>query len=380
MLAPSLKLMLCACAAASAQAGTERGTCSSQGDEASMLQVPPVRPLSEPDGLDDLADGLAEVGFECVSRFNFNSGNQNVYAFAPIASPEHPNSYCEGGYETSGTQLIMYGDVQPRMFFKKADGGVLTIDMTKDTIGFWIDLSDLGGGYNGALYTAWIPGAYGLSGGAPLASSRYCDANDGVGNGLWCPEMDIFEGNSCGMAITSHACKTYGGISNTSWPMYCWLDANTDFPGYCGDLTCDRAGASGDHNGEDAKYGFGPGYTIDTSRPFYVEVSFTYAAEQLVSFNTTVAQSDETTNETHTLTQSIETMAAELYPDGFPTDGKMGLLAQLWNTSDASAMEWLAGANCSRNSSDIASEITVKMWDISINGKLIKFKNVSRKG
>jgi hypothetical protein len=359
-----LKLLTCACIAASARPDT----CSSQGDEeAALLQVPPRRPLS---ATEELGDDLAGVEFECVSSYNWNAGNPDVYVFAPVASPENPNSYCEGGYETSGTQLTMYGDVQPRMFFKKADGGVLMIDMTRDTVGFWIDLSDLGAGYNGALYTAWTPFAES----ARLASGRYCDANDGTGNGLWCPEMDIFEGNSCGMAFTSHACT-----SNRSWPMWCNMDANTDFPGFCGDMTCDRAGVQGSHNAEDAEYGFGPEYEIDTSRPFHVAMSFSYVDGQLVAYNTTVAQPDAMTEETRILTKSVDTMAPELYPDGFPTDGKIGLLAQLWNTSTEAAMSWLAGPNCTRNSSDDPSEITVKMWDISINGKPIKFKNVSRK-
>lgn len=305
-------------------------------------------------------DSFDDVQFECSSSFNWNSGNPNVYVNAPMKDPWNPNSVCAGGYETSGTQLTMYGDVQPRMFFKKNDGSVLRIDMRTDTISWWQDVSLLGAGYNGALYTTWTNHADD----AAVASARYCDANDGVGNGLWCPEFDLGESNACGFHTTSHACV------HSDWPIYCNMDAGSVFPGFCGQY-CDRGGQDAfTDSSKPQVYGPHVWSGINTRKPYEVQVDFGYTDANL-DFTLTLKQD--------AFSWSMKgSNDNKLWPHGYPADGKMALLAQLWNTSTASAMEWLAGPACTQTSNPDASKVTFKMWDIRVNGKLIKFKNVTR--
>jgi len=308
------------------------------------------------------AQGLSGVEMECVTSFNWNSNNPNGYVFAPVANPEDPNSICAGGYESSGTLLTMYGNKQPRMFFKKADGSVLTIDLTKDTVSWWMDVSTLGAGYNGALYTAWTPS--GAS--ARSAASRYCDGNDGAGNGLWCPEFDLAEANRCGFLTTSHMC-----VSNSTWPIYCNMQAASPFPGYCGKY-CNRGGLGEGPPKSSADFGVAPGDTgIDTQQAFHVAIKFTSVGTETVGFTTTLSQKNRSWSKSqHT--------AYKQYPGGYPSTSRMGLLAQLWNNSDASAQNWLSGANCSQTSNSDVSKVEVKMWDIKINDEIVKFKTVPR--
>ena len=88
----------------------------------------------------------------------------------------------------------MYGTYQPRLFFKDSKTqDVLMIDMTKDKVSWMQDVSQLGKTFNGALYTSWVSPAQ--RGEAGEAAKYYCDANDGTGNNLWCPEMDLGEAN-----------------------------------------------------------------------------------------------------------------------------------------------------------------------------------------
>jgi hypothetical protein len=106
-----------------------------------------------------LAVALARFGFaaaydgvsmECVTSFNWNTGNTDIYGSATNGDAD-----CSGGWSTDGTKLTLSGATQPRMFFKKSDGSVLTFDMKSDRISWWMDLSQLGASFNGALYSSW---------------------------------------------------------------------------------------------------------------------------------------------------------------------------------------------------------------------------------
>ena len=156
-------------------------------------------------------DTYTNVRMECVSEFNWNQLQETTFKSASgffvanasdiVWQPDaHPD--CAGGWSALGNTLTMYGAVQPRMFFKDEHDNVITIDMRKDVVSWTQDVSQLGNNMNGALYATWVPPKY--LDNAPLAATYYCDANDGTGNNLWCPEMDLGESNVCGFRTTSH--------------------------------------------------------------------------------------------------------------------------------------------------------------------------------
>ena len=64
-------------------------------------------------------------------------------------------------------------------------------------LSFYVDVSDLGCGCNGALYLVAIPAA-----GATLCGDYYCDANYVCGEG--CVEMDTLEANKEAVRVTAH--------------------------------------------------------------------------------------------------------------------------------------------------------------------------------
>jgi hypothetical protein len=68
-----------------------------------------------------------------------------------------------------------------------------------------------------------VAGAYSLADvGLTGASDGYCDAQGG--NGAFCPEVDIFEGNQVAAQFSSHACKavtkTNSGVNGVTGPFF----------------------------------------------------------------------------------------------------------------------------------------------------------------
>jgi len=94
---------------------------------------------------------------------------------------------------------------------------------------------------------------------------------------------------------------------------------------------------------QSCNYGDGEGYAIDTTQPIHGESTFTYVGNNLVKFTTSLSQEQ---GGTQVLSQ---TNSYQAYPEGFPENGRMGLLAQLWNYTETSGMAWLSGDNCPYN-------------------------------
>jgi cellulase len=80
-------------------------------------------------------------------------------------------------------------------------------------------------------------------------------------NGVCCQEMDIWEGNSRAQMFTPHPCKTTG-------PYACSGTA-CDQPG-----TCDKWGCGYNSYKAGQKTFYGPGLTLDSSKPFTVVTQF----------------------------------------------------------------------------------------------------------
>ena len=253
---------------------------------------------------------------------------------------------------------------------------------------------------------------------------RQCDANDGTGNNLWCPEMDLGEANRCGLRTTSHPVTDImhpeapweGKAVNCFFPlaedvaMYknaagSWVkDADHTNLVYCGlGTTADASNYTTktqswvDHFGNalyatSAKavpgcggsftacdYGPGSSYTIDTTRPYNVTVTFDWngATQTLDSFKVNMTQG---AGRTVTLTRPVGNNPASVNPvGGFGKDGKMGLLAQLWTSPD---MSWLSGKDCAEtndgHSLPAVKDVSYTIWDIRINSDLIHFTHTEQ--
>lgn len=181
------------------------------------------------------------------------------------------SNYTNNGVSTSGDTLTMYqytinddGEVQnasPRLYLLGDDGDYEMLQLLGQELTFTVDLSTLPCGENGALYLGEMDKTGGRSeyntGGANFGSG-YCDAQCPVqnwkngtlntnGSGYCCNEMDILEANSKANAFTPHPCST------------------TD---------CDKSGCGLNPYAKGYTNYYGPGGTVDTSKPFTVITQF----------------------------------------------------------------------------------------------------------
>ncbi|KAI0113917.1 putative endoglucanase [Nemania sp. FL0031] len=181
------------------------------------------------------------------------------------------SNYTNNGVTTSGDTLTMYqytinedGEAQnasPRLYLLGDDGNYEMLQLLGQELTFTVDLSTLPCGENGALYLGEMDKTGGRNeyntGGANFGSG-YCDAQCPVqtwkngtlntnGSGYCCNEMDILEANSQAHSFTPHPCST------------------TD---------CDKSGCGLNPYAKGYTGYYGPGGTVDTSKPFTVITQF----------------------------------------------------------------------------------------------------------
>ncbi|KAI2638108.1 concanavalin A-like lectin/glucanase domain-containing protein [Xylaria nigripes] len=180
-------------------------------------------------------------------------------------------NYTANGVTTSEDALTMYqyttnnGQPQsssPRLYLRGADDNYEMLRLLGQELTFTVDLSALPCGENGALYLSEMDKTGGRNqyntGGANYGSG-YCDAQCPVqtwkngtlntdNSGYCCNEMDILEGNSQSHALTPHPCTEESG--------------------------CDKSGCSYNPYGSGFKDYFGPGKTVDTSKPVTIITQF----------------------------------------------------------------------------------------------------------
>jgi cellulase len=180
-------------------------------------------------------------------------------------------NYTSSGVTTSGSSLTMRqyfkgsngqtNSVSPRLYLLGSDGNYVMLKLLGQELSFDVDLSTLPCGENGALYLSEMDATGGRNqyntGGANYGSG-YCDAQCPVqtwmngtlntnGQGYCCNEMDILEANSRANAMTPHPC------ANGS---------------------CDKSGCGLNPYAEGYKSYYGPGLTVDTSKPFTIITRF----------------------------------------------------------------------------------------------------------
>ena len=371
-----------------------------------------------------------DVGMQCVSEFNWNQGQQATYQSATgyfvgaggnVELSSVPD--CSGSWTAQDDVLTLNGAKQPRMFLKDGRDQLLMLDMSTEELSWTQNVAELGRDFNGAVYATWVRSED--EGNTANAARLYCDANDGTGNNLWCPEMDLGEANYCGFRSTSHPVTDLNGHAWRSNAVNCysplaaeqgaWLDPQTsslvenqDYTNlfYCG-LGVDGAQAVGsppmqtwvDHYGnalwftsaaahapcsatpENVLCTYGDGQAIDTNRDYDVHIKFHWDG-YLRGFTTTLRQGSNTIELTR---QTSPNSASVPVQDGFPA--RMALLVQLWVSrpgsgtegaeSGGSGMSWLSGAACNVSNGDSAGfpamgDATFTIKDMRITNSITK--------
>lgn len=187
------------------------------------------------------------------------------------------SNYTQFGVSTSGNAVTMYHYVQsngrltsasPRIYLLDEDNKYVMFKLLNQELSIDVDMSTLPCGENGALYFSEMEADGGKSdnsqGGAAYGSG-YCDAQcptpawrNGAPNtarqGFCCSEMDILEANSRANAFTPHPC------SNNN---------------------CDKSGCGYNPYASGQRNFYGPGMTVDTSKPFTVITQFQASGGQL---------------------------------------------------------------------------------------------------
>ncbi|KAH8889108.1 glycoside hydrolase [Thozetella sp. PMI_491] len=228
--------------------------------------------------------------------------------------------YAAMGVTTSGNALTMYHYVKsngalnaasPRVYLLGEDGKYVLMSLLNQEISVDVDFSSLPCGENGAFYLSEMDGkANGGSG------QGYCDAQ--CPQRQCCNEMDMqVSPNSMASAFTGHPCKG---------------------------STCDSGGcglnkyASGDRNF------WGPGKTVDTSKPFTVITQFPASGGKLSRITRRYIQNGRQTDGGSINSCGNEGSTGGLSGMGAALGRGMVLAMSIWN-DPAQQMAWLDSGN-----------------------------------
>ncbi|KAK1759824.1 putative endo-beta-1,4-glucanase celB [Echria macrotheca] len=181
-------------------------------------------------------------------------------------------------YLFDGTQ---FKSVSPRLYLlAEDDHNYEPLKLLNAELSFDVDVSKLGCGMNGALYLSEMDMSGSRSDLNPAGAqygTGYCDAQcfttnsfiNGVANlnqsGACCNEMDIWEANGRATVLTPHTCSSPGSF------LCAGAECNRTA---AGSGVCDKDGCGINPYGLGAKKFYGPGLTVDTSRPFTVVTQF----------------------------------------------------------------------------------------------------------
>ncbi|KAF3916733.1 Exoglucanase [Dactylellina cionopaga] len=272
--------------------------------------------------------------------------------------------YTAAGVTTSGNAVTMYqyktangktSSVSPRIYLLGPDGNYVMMKLLGQELSFDVDLSTLPCGENGALYFSEMSATGGRNANNPGGANYgagYCDAQcpyETFRNGTidsagpyCCNEMDILEANSRANAFTPHPCTTND---------------------------CDKSGcgfnpyASGFHN-----Y-WGPGGTLDTSKPFTVITQFsTNDGSTTGSLSTITRKYIQNGRAVASAVSGGDSIYANNCQSGAPYGGLatmgqalgrgMVLIFSIWNDNGGN-MNWLDSGNAGPCSSTEGAPATI---------------------
>lgn len=222
------------------------------------------------------------------------TGNKLIQSQCPNAATcatncvVEPADYRAMGVSTSGNALTMYHYVKdsagklfnasPRVYLlDETKGEYVMMNLLGRELTVDVDLSTLPCGENGAFYLSEMvadgsknPGQNNINGAG--MGNGYCDAQC---QGYCCNEMDILEANSQANVYTGHPCK--------------------------GD-NCDKGGCGYNPYSSGQRNFYGPGKTIDTSKPFTVVTQFVSSGGKLSQITRKYIQNGRTTNSPGSIT------------------------------------------------------------------------------
>ncbi|PON23316.1 glycosylhydrolase family 7-1 [Trichoderma gamsii] len=273
-------------------------------------------------------------------------------------------NYTASGVTTSGSSLTLnqympattggYSSVSPRLYLLDADGNYVLLQLNGKELSFDVDISALPCGENGSLYLSQMAangGANQYNTAGANYGSGYCDAQCPVqawkngtlntnNSGYCCNEMDILEGNSEANALTPHSCTA---------------------------TACDSSGcglnpyASGFHS-----Y-YGPGLTVDTSKPFTIITQFNTdtgsPSGNLVSITRKYIQNGVSIPSAQSGGDIISSCPSASNYGGLNTIGKaltsgMVLIFSIWN-DNSGFMNWLDSGSSGPCSSTEGNPATI---------------------
>ncbi|KAM0707419.1 hypothetical protein Q7P35_004064 [Cladosporium inversicolor] len=211
---------------------------------------------------------------------------------------DYPGTY---GIKASGNSLSLQlktgSNVGSRVYLMDdQDKNYQLFKLKNQEFTFDVDVSKIGCGLNGALYFVSMPADGGLSTTNKAGTkygTGYCDAqcpkdikfingkansdgwagssnnaNTGTGKtGSCCNEMDIWEANGISNALTPHSCTP--GNSACTTDETCGSGDGNRYKGYC-----DRDGCDFNPYRMGNQSFYGPGKTIDTTKPLTVVTQF----------------------------------------------------------------------------------------------------------
>ncbi|KAL1858134.1 hypothetical protein VTK73DRAFT_7929 [Phialemonium thermophilum] len=220
-------------------------------------------------------------------------------------------------------------------------------------LSFDVDLSTLPCGENGALYLSEMSAGGGRNpdntGGASYGSG-YCDAQcptlawrNGTINtgrqGYCCDEMDILEANSQANAFTPHPCRNGN---------------------------CDKSGCGYNPYAKGFRNYWGPGMTVDTSKPFTITTQFVESGGSLSQIVRRYAQGGRPIPSAASGGDVIQASACGtaqsfggLAEMGAALDRGMVLVFSIWN-DPAQNMNWLDSGTAGPCSSAAGSPATIQ--------------------
>ncbi|KAK3315914.1 concanavalin A-like lectin/glucanase domain-containing protein [Apodospora peruviana] len=302
-----------------------------------------------------------------------------------------------------------FSSVSPRLYLLAEDDmNYEPLKLLNQELSFDVDVSQLGCGMNGALYLSEMDMSGSRSELNPAGAqygTGYCDAQcfttppfiNGLANlnnsGSCCNEMDIWEANSQATVYTPHTCSGVGSF-------LCAGDECNKTVG-----VCDKDGCGINSFGLGAKEFYGPGLTIDTTRPFTVVTQFltsdNTSTGDLVEIRRLYVQNGKiipnTAETTNTAVQNLaggfegtitqDYCAARNAKDFTRLGGLKGmggslargmvLIFSIWN-SPGDFMSWLDGGNngpCNATAGDPA-QIVATQPDVSVTFSNIKWGDI----